>query len=261
MPSPAPTLLDALPAAWLADPLVCSRRSELAGARAVGDDQTLVTLTRTPEGLAVSGYGLGAGGLVARVAAAGLLDEPLLRIDLPRPAGLPEDLTRSLRLELQPGWDWLWTRTMPPPPAVEVTALDPVADGAAIRECLADANPDNWGQPGSPDDAGWWGVTGDGRLAGVIGAAAHPGAGADGASWHLKGLAVRDAARGRGLGTALTAAATRDGLAAGLDWVSLGVWAANLNAIRLYHRLGFETIHRRASWRPSDDVHTPACDG
>lgn len=261
MTSPAPTPLTTLPATWLADPLVCSRRSELSGARAFGDDETLVTLTDTPDGLAVSGYGLGAGDLVAGLADAGALAGRLYRIDLPRPARLPEDLTRSLRLELQPGWDWLWTQTMPAPPQVEVTALDPVADAAAIRECLADANPDNWGQPGAPDDAGWWGVVDDGRLAGVIGAAAHPGAGADGASWHLKGLAVRDPARGRGLGTALTAAATRDGLAAGLDWVSLGVWAANLNAIRLYHRIGFQTIHRRASWRPSDDVNTPACDG
>lgn len=261
MTSLAPTPLAALPQAWLADPLVCSRRGDLSGARVVGDDQALVTAVDTADGLAVSGYGHDPGSLVGRLAASGVLDQGLFRIDLPRPARLPDDVRRSLRLELQPGWDWLWTRTAPPPPQVAVTGLDPVADAAAIRECLADANPDNWGEPGSPDDAAWWGVVEAGRLAGVIGAAARPGAGGDGASWHLKGLAVRGSSRSRGLGTALAAAATRDGLAAGVDWVSLGVWAANLAAIRIYHRLGFETIHRRASWLPSDDVHTPACAG
>jgi predicted GNAT family acetyltransferase len=55
---------------------------------------------------------------------------------------------------------------------------------------------------------------------------------------------VRPGARGQGLGAALTAGASRALLAEGAEWVSLGMWDDNDGARRIYHRLGFRTVHR-----------------
>jgi ribosomal protein S18 acetylase RimI-like enzyme len=85
---------------------------------------------------------------------------------------------------------------------------------------------------------------------GVIGAGRQGAAAEDGFSWHLHGLGVDPGARRGGLGTALMTAATAEGLAAGAEWVSLGVWAANEPALRIYRRLGFRTDHRGRSYRP-----------
>lgn len=61
----------------------------------------------------------------------------------------------------------------------------------------------------------------------------------DGATY-LSSIGAASWARGRGLGRLVTAAAIVDGLAAGSDWVHLGVFADNDPAIALYRRLGFE---------------------
>lgn len=174
------------------------------------------------------------------------------------------------RLGLHPrrtGWEWLVTETAPPPVAAEglVRELDPVADADAIRACLAEANPTTEADPTAPGER-WWGVVagdaGDGRgpggparLGGVIGAGpragrAGPRTGEGGpGSAHLHGLGVRPGERGRGLGAALTAAATRALLADGADWVSLGMWDDNDGARRIYHRLGLRTAHRLTTLR------------
>ncbi len=152
-------------------------------------------------------------------------------------------------------WDWLVIRAAPEPDiraVAPVERLDPVADGDAIRAVLHDANPRTGADPRERGTAGWWGVRDDGRLVGVVGAVrlGHPTATEDGAlPWHLHGLGVRPAARGRGTATALTAAAVRDARAAGAPWVSLGMYADNDGARRIYHRLGFTTGHRFESYR------------
>ena len=258
MPSPAAAPLDRLPAPWRGDRLVCSRLGSPDHLRLHGDDSGLVMLAPTAQGLSVSGYGAGCPEIVAGLCEAGELNRLLRWIDLPREVALAAPVRDRLRLTRQPGWDWLWTEVPPDPAPVAVVALDPVRDAAAITDCLAEANPQTWGDPNAPDQVGWWGVVEAGVLIGVIGAAARPGGSATATSWHLEGLGVRPGARGRGLGSALTAAATRAGLAAGADWVSLGVWAANLAAIRIYHRLGYRTGHQRASWRPAAG-HDAAC--
>jgi ribosomal protein S18 acetylase RimI-like enzyme len=58
-------------------------------------------------------------------------------------------------------------------------------------------------------------------------------------TYHVNAMAVRPEHRGRGIGTALLAAAGRDARAAGLDVISLVVFEANGRAVRLYRSLGF----------------------
>lgn len=255
--------LDALPPRWRADRLVRSDLARLvrAGARVVEDGESFVLLTTSPRG--VSALGLspdgGAARLVAQLADAGDLRAPLRWLWLPRAGDLPARVCEALAVEPLPGWNWMSTTRIPEAPdGALVERLDLRADLPAIHDCLADANPTTESDPAGPDEAGWWGVRDGDRLVGVIGAGLRGGASDEGFSWHLHGLGVRPEARTRGLGTALTAAATAAGVAAGADWVSLGVWAANAPAIRIYERLGYRTDHRNRSYRPLDaPPHNP----
>jgi ribosomal protein S18 acetylase RimI-like enzyme len=63
----------------------------------------------------------------------------------------------------------------------------------------------------------------------------------EGASY-LSSIGTAGWARGRGLGGLVTRLASSDGLAAGSDWVHLGVFADNTGAIDVYERSGFERI-------------------
>jgi len=147
-------------------------------------------------------------------------------------------------------WDWMVTSTRPPSVGSDVVRLDPVTDHESIVECLAQANPGTSADPAHPDEAAWFGVRGDGHLLGVIGAGRRRGA-PDGAdlSWHVHGLGVVTSARGRGLGAALTSAAASAGFDEGGDWVSLGMYASNTAARRVYLRLGFVVEGRFTSYR------------
>lgn len=175
------------------------------------------------------------------------------------PLAADQDVPRVVRdaLGVTPAtaWDRLVTRTAPDGPAdggAAVDRLDPAQDAAAIRACLAEANPGSSADPAHPGEAAWFGVrTAGGSLAGVIGAARRRGdPGGSDLSWHLHGLGVRPGHRAQGIGAALTAAATTSGLTAGADWVSLGMYADNAPARRLYGRLGFETEARFTTYRP-----------
>ena len=59
---------------------------------------------------------------------------------------------------------------------------------------------------------------------------------------YLSSIGTAAWARGRGLGRIVTAAATRDALAAGSVWTYLGVFADNRAAIRLYEGVGFDQV-------------------
>ena len=67
----------------------------------------------------------------------------------------------------------------------------------------------------------------------------------DGLSY-LSAIGTADRARGRGLGELVTATAAADAIAAGSDWIHLGVFADNTAAIRLYRRVGFQLVGRPA---------------
>ena len=64
---------------------------------------------------------------------------------------------------------------------------------------------------------------------------------------HLASIATHPSARGRGLGALVTAALTRRLLDEGAPVVTLGMYADNDVARRMYLRLGFRCDHRWSS--------------
>jgi ribosomal protein S18 acetylase RimI-like enzyme len=63
----------------------------------------------------------------------------------------------------------------------------------------------------------------------------------DGVSY-LSSIGTARSARGRGFGRLVTAVAASDAIAAGSEWIHLGVFAENRGAIRLYRDLGFDRV-------------------
>lgn len=270
MPGAGPT--GPLPASWARDELVLDEREHWAVADWSGGDDAVCVLfdpiggsgpVTDQHGRPVAGdpesvtpgqmlLAVGRSDRVGTLAAAALDREIAARRPLASAwiatEALPPLLDRLAALGLRPrrtGWEWMVIRDRPAPVPAEhrLRPLTP-ADRDATSACLAVANPATEAIPVA-DGERWWGVgTPGGPLLGVIGAEQRPGA-IDGAgSWHLHGLGVRPEARGQGLGGALTAGAARALLAEGADWVSLGMWDDNAGARRIYHRLGFRTVHR-----------------
>jgi len=137
-------------------------------------------------------------------------------------------------------WDFRWTAAPPPPQPGEELVV-PVEDDA-VAPLLAAASPTAPAQPGDPAVRRWVGVEQDGRLlACAADTSATTGVG------HLSSIAVHPSARGRGLGSAVTAALTRQLLAQGCDVVTLGMYADNSAGRALYDRLGFVDSHRFTS--------------
>ncbi|MCG7285969.1 GNAT family N-acetyltransferase [Cellulomonas sp. ACRRI] len=258
----------ALPARWAQDPFLLDERRwwRPAEVHAEGDAMLLVQRAVEPAGAAEDvPAGDPARGGATMLLALGPAEPlvALLRAHARRGhrfAWVDTDALGLLRadevaaLGLAPnrtGWEWLVTDAAPAPVAAEsrVRELDPRADAAAIRACLADANPTT---DADPEGAGerWWGaLDAAGRLGGVIGAGPRAGRVGGRGSAHLHGLGVRPGERGQGLGAALTAGAVRALLADGADWVSLGMWDDNHGARRIYHRLGLRTVHRLTTLR------------
>lgn len=187
------------------------------------------------------------------------LPRPVDWMSVPRGADVPAALLAELGLARFSSWDWMATDREPPAAAAEphVVVLEPARDADAIRACLEDSNPGTTADPTGPQEAAWFGVRDGGRLVGVAGASLRGGRSDESFSWHLHGLGVRPGARARGLGAALTAAVTRAGLAGGAQWVSLGMYADNDAARRIYRRLGFLTEGRFASFGPAGADRPP----
>lgn len=144
------------------------------------------------------------------------------------------------------GDDWNWMAIAAPPVVVpgeervvEVADADP-----AIGALLAEASPRPSLQPGAVPGSRWVGVWEAGRLIAVAGR----DGGVPGAP-HLASIAVRPAVRGCGLGAAVTASLSRRLLAEGAPAVSLGYYAINAVAGRMYDRLGFGARHEWSSRR------------
>jgi ribosomal protein S18 acetylase RimI-like enzyme len=175
---------------------------------------------------------VGVGAAAGRLATAVLAAAPVAR------AVLPVDALPHVDAVLGDGddWDWFWTTSAPEPRAGEAAVVELGDDDLDdLAELLRVSSPRTSAQAGDPSVRTWFGVR-DGAGSLVACAADHeqvPGV------RHLRAIATHPSFRGRGLGADVTAAATRAGLAAGADAVTLGMYADNAVARRMYERLGF----------------------
>jgi ribosomal-protein-alanine N-acetyltransferase len=71
---------------------------------------------------------------------------------------------------------------------------------------------------------------------------------------HITTLAVRDDARGRGLGTRIMLELADAALAAGTEHLTLEVRLSNLGARRLYRRFGFAPVGLRRNYYRDEDA-------
>ena len=145
-------------------------------------------------------------------------------------------------------WDWMWTTSSVPP--VRHEERIEVADESMAEELVAflrEASPRTHGEPFARPGQAWVTIGDRDRLIAC-------------GSWDLAtsgipvlaGIAVAPARRGEGYGAAVTAYLTR---AAVRDFgaCTLGMFADNVTARRLYHRLGYRTGAQWSSrWFASD---------
>lgn len=195
-------------------------------------------------------HGLGpAPDLVALLASAAALLPLPCRATLPRavPAALagsrvrPAGHSPGAHLRLVEPVDWVlrWVGTPPVPVPGEdrvrwLTPGVPEVD-EEVNALLDTAAPRSSTRPGDPGVRRWAGIYAHG---GELHAVAADTSG-DASVGHISSVATHPMARGRGLAAAVTAALTRDLLASGAAVVTLGHYAGNAVAERLYDRLGF----------------------
>ncbi|MFE5338786.1 GNAT family N-acetyltransferase [Isoptericola sp. NPDC056578] len=166
-----------------------------------------------------------------------------LAVQAPRAGAAPEPFDR------QPAgaWDWFGTTAAPgaQPGEERVAELDGPHARDELARALAVANPHGELPPDEPRSR-WWGWRDDaGVLRGVAGASRR----VSGQPWVLGSIGTDPAWRGRGIAAAVTAAATRAGLHE-VALVTLGMYADNDAARRVYLRLGYVVAQRFESWRP-----------
>ena len=135
-------------------------------------------------------------------------------------------------------WDFRWLPEAPPRQRGE-ERVEPVDDEVAVKELLAASSERASAQPGDRAALRWVGVRGpaDRLLACAADTSSTTGVG------HLSSIAVHPEARGQGLGTAVTAALTRQLFDEGKDVVTLGMYADNVAGRALYDALGFRDDH------------------
>lgn len=130
-------------------------------------------------------------------------------------------------------WEWMWTETAPPAPALPVIDLRPATKGE-IDDLLQTHNARTDGRPFAHPDQRWVGVRGDDGALMAVGCCEIEQSGAP----ILAGITVAAHARGRGLGRAVTAELTR-GAVAEHGWCTLGMYSDNPVARGLYLDLGY----------------------
>ncbi len=157
------------------------------------------------------------------------------RVSVPRDAYA----RAAARVPLGPGstWEWMWTRAAPPRRSAEGLLVRLGPDRRAeVTAFLDEHNPRTFGQPFTRPAQLWLGVRGEADELVAVGCSEPNAAGIP----HLTGITVRPDQRGKGLGTAVTAHLTREALARA-GTCTLGMYADNATARRVYHRLGYLT--------------------
>lgn len=131
-------------------------------------------------------------------------------------------------------WEWMDCATVPPvAPEVALVELDPSSRGE-LERAFAEHNPRTDGQPFARPGQRWVGVRDDDGALLALGCCETEWSGAP----VLAGILTLPAARGRGLGRAVTAELTR-GAIAEHGWCTLGMYSDNDIARRLYLDLGY----------------------
>jgi GNAT superfamily N-acetyltransferase len=159
---------------------------------------------------------------------------PGQRMTLPR--GTPVHLPAWMSID-GTDWDFRWLGS-PPPVQPGEDLVEDVEDDAALAVLLAESSPTASALPGHPGIRRWVGI----RSAGALIACAADTSGTTGVG-HLSSIAVHPSARGRGLGSAVTAALTRRLFDEGCDMVTLGMYADNSYGRAMYDALGFADTH------------------
>jgi ribosomal protein S18 acetylase RimI-like enzyme len=160
------------------------------------------------------------------------------------PFGTLPLLQDDLRIGPGDDWDWMWAdaSTIGQGHVDERVEVLPDYAGDDVAGLLAVASPRHSSDPGDPDVLAWYGIRDGGEL---VACAAHTGS-VPGVP-HLASIATHPRVRGQGLGTALTATVTARLLAAGAPVVTLGMYADNDVARRMYARIGYVCSHRWSS--------------
>ena len=159
---------------------------------------------------------------------------PRQRVTLPR--GTPACLPAWVGVD---GTDWDFRYLLEAPPVQPGEELvGPVDELDDVSALLAASSPRASALPGDSKVARWVGVRDGGRLvACAADTSSTTGVG------HLSSIAVHPDARGRGLGSALTAGLTRLLFEEGCDLVTLGMYADNVAGRAMYDGLGYRDEH------------------
>jgi len=168
------------------------------------------------------------------------------RLTLTASAGVVPD---AWRLDPVRHWNWMLTSTLPLGRAPDVVEVDDPHEVDALLDLAA---PDSHARPGTPGIEAWLGLRDRRDLAAVGAVVRNP----DG-SGHLRAVTVAPYARGRGLGRSLSVALTRRALR-GQGVASLGVYADNEPATRMYRSLGYEVVHAFTSGSVTGSSNTTA---
>ncbi len=205
------------PDGWVVDGAVAFERHDRQGRRTV-------TVVGTPTAAARA---------VERLVPA---NRPV-RVTVPR--GTLDVLGERVRVGDGADWDWLRTDVRPTR-APEEDRVVTVTDDDAVRALLATASPRHSAVPGDDEVRRWVGVPADDGT--LLACAAHTEA-VPGVP-HLASIATHPSARGRGLGALVTGTLTGRLLDEGSPVVTLGMYADNDVARRMYLRLGYRCDHR-----------------
>lgn len=160
------------------------------------------------------------------------------------PAGwassLSEGFASALEVAVGRDWDWMWTDDAPPTqPAEGAVSWLGSEDEQEIASLLEEVSPGASTWPGDGRAQRWAGLRApDGRLAATLAdTSRHEAVG------EVSSVATAYGYRGRGYAAALVAWTTRQFFTAGAELATLGMYADNATARRLYERLGYHCDH------------------